>query len=61
MSAADLTPMRGGPQATTEPAAPRAVVRLLRSGRLTEAQRARIRLLYPALYAQFTSVAFTAS
>ena len=53
--------MRGGPQATTEPAAPRAVVRLLRSGRLTEAQRARIRLLYPALYAQFTSVAFTAS
>ncbi len=56
MSAADLTPFAVGTSVSVGEeleAAPRAVVRLLRSGRVTEAQRERIRTLYPELYASF--------
>lgn len=65
MSAADLTPFAVGTSLPTDQgvsvsgefeAAPRAVVRLLRSGRVTAAQRERIRALYPELYASFDAL-----
>lgn len=58
MSAADLTPLAVGTSLATDQgeAAPRAVLRLLRSGRVTEAQRERIRTLYPELYASFDAL-----
>ncbi|MBK7397516.1 MAG: hypothetical protein IPJ34_14795 [Myxococcales bacterium] len=59
MSAADLTPFAVGTSVSVGgefEAAPRAVVRLLRSGRVTAAQRERIRALYPELYASFDAL-----
>lgn len=65
MSAADLTPLAVCTSLATDQgvsvgaefeAAPRAVVRLLRSGQITEAQRERIRTVYPELYASFDAL-----